>query len=308
MSDPTKKNLKIWMNGGFINWEDAQVHVMTHTLHYGLGVFEGIRCYETPEGPKVFRLKEHVKRLFDSARILGLSVELSEENVSNIIRETIKINKLQSCYIRPLFYLDDSTLGLNCTKNKVLFMNAAWEWGAYLGKEGIENGIRTKVVSYTRHHPNIFPTKAKVCGAYVNSILGKLEALKNGYEEAIMLDPFGNVAEGSGENIFIVRNGVLYTPPATSVLEGITRATIMTLAKDLEIEVREQHFARDTLLIADEAFFTGTAAEVTPIREVDGVSIGGRNGAGEITKIIQEKYFSLIRGGNERHQEWLEAV
>ncbi len=308
MSDPTKENLKIWMNNGFVKWGEAQVHVMTHTLHYGVGVFEGIRCYDTPEGPRIFRLKEHVKRLFNSARILGLSVEISEERVSHIIKETIRENHLSSCYIRPLFYLDDSSLGLNCTKNKVLFMNAAWEWGAYLGKEGLENGIRTKVVSYSRHHPNIFPTKAKVCGAYVNSILGKLEAIKNGYEEAIMLDPSGNVAEGSGENIFIVRNGILFTPPATSVLEGITRDTIMILAKDLDIEVREEHFSRDTLLIADEAFFTGTAAEVTPIREVDGVAIGGRNGAGEITKKIQEKYFSLIRGGNDGYSAWLESV
>ena len=308
MTTEDKSNLKIWLKDNFVRWNEAQVHVMTHTLHYGFGVFEGIRCYNTVDGPAILRLQEHVERLFNSAKIIGLPVNESYEQVFRTIKETVKVNNLKSCYIRPIFFLDDSSLGLNCLQNKVIFAVAAWEWGAYLGQEGLDNGIRTKISSFSRHHPNIFMTKAKVCGGYVNSILAKLEALKNGYEEAILLDHQGNVAEGSGENIFIVKNNKLITPPITSVLEGISRDIVFHIAKDIGIEVEEQNFSRDTLYIADEAFFTGSAAEITPIREVDNILIGGRNGAGEITKEIQKEFFKITEGKNPKYKKWLEAI
>ncbi|MBF0274074.1 MAG: branched-chain amino acid transaminase [Nitrospinae bacterium] len=308
MATNDKSGLKVWLNDTFVNWDDANVHVMTHTLHYGVGVFEGIRCYETADGPAILRLKEHIDRLFNSAKIIGMPVNESYEQVYNAIIETVKVNNLSSCYIRPLFFLDHSSLGLNCIQNKVMFAVAAWEWGAYLGQEGLDNGIRTKISSFTRHHPNISMTKAKVCGGYVNSILAKLEALRDGYEEAILLDTLGHIAEGSGENIFIVKNNKLITPPTTSVLDGISRDIVFNIAKDLGIQVVEQYFSRDTLYIADEAFFTGTAAEITPIREVDNISLGKKPGAGEITKKIQAEFFRITKGENPDYKHWLDFI
>lgn len=298
------KNLSIWMDGRIVPWKNANVHVMTHTLHYGLGVFEGIRCYSTRQGSAVFRLKEHTSRLFKSAHILGMDIPYAEEEINEAILETIRRNKLKECYIRPLVYLGSDKLGLNHIGASCHVAIAVWTWGAYLGEEGLKNGIRVKISSFSRHHINVTMTKAKACGAYINSILAKSEAIKNGYDEAILLDVNGNVAEGSGENIFIVRNGVLKTPPLTAVLEGITRDTVLQIAKKEGMSVKEEHFARDELYIADEAFFTGTAAEITPIREVDNRKIG--NGKrGPVAKKIQDAFFGAVQGKNELFKSWL---
>ena len=285
-----KKTEKIWMDGRFVDWDNANVHVMTHTLHYGLGVFEGIRCYETKGGPAIFRLKEHVQRLFKSAHIFLLAIPYSEKEIEEAIIKTVKINKVKECYIRPLVYIGYGAMGLYPKDNPVKVAISVWPWGAYLGDDGLKNGIRVKVSSFIRNHVNSQMSRAKACGYYINSQLAKKEAISLGYDEALLLDTDGYVAEGSGENIFIVRNGRLKTTPLTSVLEGITRESIMKIARDLKIEVIEERFTRDELYIADEAFFTGTAAEVTPIREVDGRVIGeGR--AGRITKKLQSVFF-----------------
>ena len=286
-----KKTEKIWMDGRFVDWDDANVHVMTHTLHYGLGVFEGIRCYETKSGPAIFRLKEHVQRLFKSAHIFLLAIPYSEKEIEEAIIKTVKINKIKECYIRPLVYIGYGAMGLYPKDNPVKVAVSVWPWGAYLGDDGLKNGIRVKVSSFIRNHVNSQMSRAKACGYYINSQLAKKEAISLGYDEALLLDTDGYVAEGSGENIFIVRNGRLKTTPLTSVLEGITRDSIMKIARDLKIEVTEERFTRDELYIADEAFFTGTAAEVTPIREVDGRVIGeGR--AGRITKKLQSVFLT----------------
>ena len=302
-----KKTEKIWMDGMFVDWDNANVHVMTHTLHYGLGVFEGIRCYETKGGPAIFRLKEHVQRLFKSAHIFLLAIPYSEKEIEEAIIKTVKINKVKECYIRPLVYIGYGAMGLYPKDNPVKVAVSVWPWGAYLGDDGLKNGIRVKVSSFIRNHVNSQMSRAKACGYYINSQLAKKEAISLGYDEALLLDTDGYVAEGSGENIFIVRNGRLKTTPLTSVLEGITRDSIMKIARDLKIEVTEERFTRDELYIADEAFFTGTAAEVTPIREVDGRVIGeGR--AGRITKKLQSVFFDSVKGKNKKYASWLTYV
>jgi len=298
------KTEKIWMDGKLVNWDDANIHILTHTLHYGLGVFEGIRCYSTSNGPAVFRLKEHVKRLFQSAKIFLLDIPFTEEEISNAIIETIKSSKLQECYIRPIVYLGDGAMGLFPKGNPVRVSIAVWSWGAYLGEEGLEKGIKVKVSSFIRNHVNSNMSRGKVCGYYVNSQLAKKEAISCGYDEALLLDTEGYVSEGSGENIFIVKNGALKTTPLTSILEGITRDSIITIAKDNGIETKEERFTRDEVYLADEAFFTGTAAEVTPIREVDGRRIGqGRRGA--LTEKVQSVFFDAVKGKNPKYKSWL---
>lgn len=302
-----KKTEKIWMDGRFVDWDNANVHVMTHTLHYGLGVFEGIRCYETKGGPAIFRLKEHVERLFKSAHIFLIEIPYAKKEIEDAIIKTVKINKVKECYIRPLVYIGYGAMGLYPKDNPVRVAVSVWPWGAYLGDDGLKNGIRVKVSSFIRNHVNSQMSRAKVCGYYINSQLAKKEAISLGYDEALLLDTDGYVAEGSGENIFIVRNGRLKTTPLTSVLEGITRDSIIKIAHDEKIEVIEERFTRDELYIADEAFFTGTAAEVTPIREVDGRGIGeGR--AGRITKKLQSVFFDSVKGKNKKYGSWITRI
>lgn len=295
------------MDGTLVEWDNARVHILTHTLHYGLGVFEGIRCYRTEKGSAVFRLDEHVDRLFDSAHIFMMKIPFSPREIKAAIVDTIKANKLRECYIRPLVYIGHGAMGLYSKENPVNVSIAVWPWGAYLGDEGLEKGIRIKVSSFIRHHVNVDMTKGKVCGYYVNSQLAKNEAKACGYDEALLLDTEGYVSEGSGENIFIVRNNELKTTPLTSVLEGITRDSIMKIAHDNRIVVKEERFTRDELYIADEAFFTGTAAEVTPIREVDGRVIGnGKRGA--VTKKLQSIFFDIVKGKNRKYSRWLSRI
>ncbi len=301
------KTEKIWMDGKLIPWDDAKVHILTHSLHYGLAVFEGIRCYHTEEGPAIFRLDEHVERLIKSASIFMLEIPYSKEDLKRAIIETVKVNKVEECYIRPIAYIGYGAMGLYPKGNPVNVAIAVWPWGSYLGDEGLKNGIRIKVSSYIRGHVNSFMARAKVSGYYVNSQLAKREAIMNGYDEALLLDADGYVSEGSGENIFIVRRGVLKTTPLTSILEGITRDSIITIARDEGIKINEERFTRDELYIADEAFFTGTAAEVTPIREVDGRMIG--NGKpGEITRKLQTRFFDIVKGRDTRFRHWLTFV
>ncbi len=298
---------KIWMDGALVDWRDAKVHVLTHTLHYGLGVFEGVRCYDGELGPAVFRLQEHTDRLFNSAHIVRMDMPYSRKEINEACVEVIRANKLRSCYIRPLVFYGAENMGLNPAANKVHVSIAAWEWGAYLGDENRQRGIRIKTSSYTRHHPNVVMTRAKAVGNYPNSILAKSEALACGFDEALILDPEGYVSEGSGENIFLVKGGRLKTPQLDSALDGITRNTVGVLAKEMGLEVIEQRFPRDEVLIADEAFFTGTAAEITPIRELDGRSIGSGK-AGPITKEIQTRFFDAVNGRSEQHRNWLTPV
>ncbi len=298
---------KIWMDGAFVDWKDATVHVLTHTLHYGLGVFEGIRCYKTVDGPAVFRLAEHVDRLFASAHISGMKIPFTREEFSTAILETLKVNKMEAGYIRPLVYVGYGAMGVYPGRNPIRAMIATWPWGAYLGDDGLEKGIRIKTSSFIRQHVNISMTKAKVCGNYTNSIMGKVEAINDGYDEALFLDATGQVAEGSGENIFMVRRGALTTPPRSAILEGITRDAVLTIAADQGIAAREEYFTRDQLYTADEAFFTGTAAEITPIREVDRRTIGAGS-RGPVTKTIQEAFFSAVRGENAKYRSWLTPV
>lgn len=298
---------KIWMDGKLVAWDEANVHIMTHTLHYGLGAFEGIRCYNTPKGPAVFKLDEHVKRLFNSAHIFLMDIPFTEEEIKKAILSTIKANKLKECYIRPLVYIGDGAMGLYPKGNPIRVAIAAWPWGAYLGEDGLERGIRVKVSSFIRNHVNSQMSRGKICGYYVNSQIAKKEAITAGYDEALLLDTEGYVAEGSGENVFIVRNGVLKTTPLTSVLEGITRDSILAIARDLKIETREERFTRDEVYICDEAFFTGTAAEVTPIRELDNRTIG-EGKAGAITKKLQKIFFDSVKGKNRKYNSWLTYV
>lgn len=298
----------LWFDGEYIPWDKGMVHLQTHTLHYGLGVFEGIRAYEqTSGGTAVFRLDDHLKRLDGSARILEMNLPYDQQTLKEVTLELIRRNGLPACYIRPLALLGAGSMGVYPRDNPVRVSIMTWPWGAYLGEEALAKGIRCKVSSYTRHFPNSMLLKAKATGNYINSILAKREAVRMGYEEAIMLDTTGNVAEGSGENLFILRDGKLITPPLNCVLQGITRDTIMKLAADEGIEVYDRSFTRDELYLADEAFFTGTAAEVTPIREVDDRVIGeGR--PGPVTLLLQKRYFEVIRGEREEYKEWLEPV
>lgn len=297
----------IWFDGKLVPWDQAQVHVMTHSLHYGCAVFEGIRAYKTADGGSaVFRLKEHVARLFNSAKIMEMEIPFSEEDVCNGILETLKVNKLDEGYIRPLSFIGAGAMGVHPSTNPIQTIIAVWPWGAYLGAEALEQGIRVKTSTFTRLHVNVMMTKAKTSGNYANSILAKREAVADGYDEALMLDTEGYVSEATGENIFLVRNGVIKTPPLTSVLDGLTRNSLITLARGLGYELVEQRFTRDELYSADEAFFCGTAAEVTPIREVDRRVIGAGH-AGEVTKHLQKEYFKLVRGENSEYAHWLDA-
>ncbi|MEE2665721.1 MAG: branched-chain amino acid transaminase [Myxococcota bacterium] len=295
----------IWLDGKFVAWDEARVHVLTHTLHYGLGVFEGIRCYRTSDGRSaVFRLSEHIDRLFDSAHINLLDVPFPREQVLEACLETLRRNHLDEGYIRPLVFLGAGAMGLNPGSNPVRVAVIAWEWGAYLGKEGMERGIRAKVSTFSRQHVNAKMTKGKTCGDYVNSILAKREALLDGYDEAIMLDTQGLVSEATGENLFTVRGGVVKTPPLPTVLDGITRNSVIEIARDADIEVVEAPITRDELYIADEVFLTGTAAEVTPIREIDRRAVGeGRRGP--VARQLQESFFRAAKGEDERYVRWL---
>lgn len=298
----------IWLDGELRPWRDAKVHCLTHTLHYGMGVFEGIRAYATDRGPAIFRLHEHTRRLFNSAKILGMELRHTPEEINEACVTAIRENGLSSAYLRPMSFYGSEGMGLHAHNLRTHTMVAAWEWGAYLGDEGQQNGIRVQTSSFTRHHVNIAMCRAKANGNYMNSMLAVQEAHRAGFDEALLLDVDGFVCEGSGENFFMVRDGVLYTPMLTSALEGITRDTIMRFAEEEGIEVRETRITRDQVYIADEAFFTGTAAEVTPIRELDGRSIGhgahqGRRGP--ITERLQKRYFDAVEGRDERHREWL---
>ncbi|HZR47427.1 MAG TPA: branched-chain amino acid transaminase [Candidatus Manganitrophaceae bacterium] len=302
-----KETSFIWMDGKLVPWKEATVHVLTHTLHYGLGVFEGIRCYKGKSGTAIFRLQEHVERLLGSARIVQIKIPFSQKEIEQAIIETVRVNQLEEGYIRPLAFIGYGEMGLYVKDNPIQLSIAAWPWGTYLGDEGLRKGIRVSVSSFARHHVNISMTRAKVTGYYVNSQLAKREAKEAGYDEAVLLDTEGFVAEGPGENIFIVRKGVLKTTPLTSILEGITRETIMQLASERNIKVVQERFTRDDLYLADEAFFTGTAAEVTPIREVDGRTIG-KGEPGPITQEVQKAFFDIVRGKEKSHPEWLTLV
>ena len=295
------------MDGKLVPWKEATVHVLTHSLHYGLGVFEGIRCYKGQTGTAVFRLPDHVERLLGSARIVQMKIPFSHKEIEQAILETVRVNQLEEGYIRPIAFIGYGEMGLYVKENPIQLSIAAWPWGTYLGDEGIRKGIRVSVSSFARHHVNISMTRAKVTGYYVNSQLAKREAKEAGYDEAVLLDTEGFVAEGPGENIFIVRKGILKTTPLTSILEGITRETIMQLAEERKIKVVQERFTRDDLYLAEEAFFTGTAAEVTPIREVDGRTVG-KGEPGPITQALQKAFFEIVRGKDKSHPEWLTFV
>ncbi len=298
----------IWFDGALVPWEKAQVHVMTHTLHYGVGVFEGIRAYkQSGGGSAVFRLKEHVRRLFDSAKIVEMVIPYTEAQICEAILATLKANKMEEGYIRPLSFIGaGQSLGVYPGKNPIQTVICVWPWGAYLGEEALEKGIRIKTSTFTRHHVNVMMTKAKVCGNYVNSVLAKNEAIADGYDEGLLLDTEGYVSEGSGENIFMVSGGIIKTPSLTSILSGITRNAVITLARDLGYQVVESRFTRDELYTADEAFFTGTAAEITPIRELDRRVIG-EGKAGPVAKVLQKEFFKVVKGENPKYASWLQA-
>ena len=301
------RNGVIWMDGEKINWKDANVHILTHSLHYGVGVFEGIRAYEANEGTFIFRLDDHIKRLFQSAHILEMEIPFSFESIRKACIESVKDNDLTSAYIRPIAYYGSEGMGLHASDLSVHVAIASWFWGAYLGSDALENGIRIKTSSFTRHMVNSVMCRAKATGAYINSVLALQEAARDGYDEALLLDNEGMIAEGSGENIFIVKGDVIYTPELSSALEGITRETVIYLAKQLGLTVIEKRITRDEVYIAQEAFFTGTAAEVTPIRELDGRKIGiGKRGA--ITTQLQKAYLDTVMGKNKVPTEWLTLV
>jgi branched-chain amino acid aminotransferase len=296
---------KIWLDGALVDWDAARVHVLTHTLHYGMGVFEGVRCYATGKGPAIFRLRDHTDRLFRSARIFGMKIPFTADVLIDAQRACVRENKLESCYIRPIAFYGSVAMGVAARSNPVLVAIAAWPWGAYLGAEGLEKGIRVKTSSYTHHHPNITMCGAKAVCNYAVSILANQEATHDGYEEAMLLDPQGFICQGSGENVFIVRDGKLHTPDLSGgALAGITRDTILRFAADLGIPVLERRITRDEVYVADEAFFTGTAAEVTPIREFDHRPIGtGRRGP--ITARLQALFFDTVNGRDPKYAEWL---
>jgi len=298
---------KIWMDGSFVNWADANVHVLTHSLHYGLAAFEGLRCYKGKSGSAIFKLQEHVDRLFESAHIGMMTIPYDKKQVAEAIVETVRVNKLDACYIRPLVYIGYGAMGVYPGDNPIKLAIAAWKWGSYLGDDALANGMRACVSSFTRHHVNVSMTRGKISGYYVNSILAKREAKANGYDEAILLDPEGYVSEGTGENIFVVRKGRIKTTPLTSILEGITRNAVIDLAREQGVVVLEERFTRDEMYIADEVFVTGTAAELTPVREIDNRRIGtGKPGA--ITLALQKRFFSIVRGEDPTHESWLTRI
>lgn len=299
---------KIWMDGQWVPWRDAKVHVLTHTLHYGCGAFEGVRAYQTEQGTAIFRLAEHTQRLFNSAKILRMNIPFTPQALNDAQCEVVRQNQLTSCYIRPLVFIGAEKLGVSPKGNRIHVIVAAWAWGAYLGEEGMARGIRVKTSSYTRHHVNITMTQAKAVSNYTNSILANMEALDDGYDEALLLDATGFVSEGAGENLFVVKGGVIYTPDLSAgALNGITRNTVLHIAKDLGIEVVQKRITRDEIYIADEAFFTGTAAEVTPIRELDRVTLGS-GARGPVTQRVQQAFFDIVNGRNAQYSHWLTHV
>ncbi len=303
---PIQEVKKIWMNGKMVDWHDATIHVLTHGLHYGSGVFEGIRAYKTPEGPAVFRLTDHIKRLRNSAKIYFMDIPFTDEELIAATKELVKVNEVDSCYIRPLVYRGYGEMGLNPLNADVDVSIACWPWGAYLGEEGIKHGIRAKVSSYRRIDANVLPPASKATGNYLNSILAKVEVIHSGYDEAVMLNAHGYVTDGPGENIFMVKDGVLYTPPThAGALEGLTRDSLITIANDLGYAVVEDNLVRSDLYLADEAFFSGTAAEVVPIREVDDRVIGE---PGPITKALQDVFFKAMKGEVPEYKDWCELV
>jgi branched-chain amino acid aminotransferase len=308
----SERDGKIWMDGQMVDWRDAKIHVLSHTLHYGCGVFEGVRAYNTVNGPAIFRLQDHTERLFNSAKILRMKIPFTQAQVNEAHTAVVRDNQLEACYLRPLSWIGDRKLGISPKGNDIHLMVAAWAWGAYLGEDGMTRGIRVKTSSYTRHHVNITMTQAKAVSNYTNSILANTEALDDGYDEALLLDAAGFVAEGSGENVFVIRNGVVYTPDLSAgALNGITRNTVFHICKDLGLEVVEKRITRDEVYICDEAFFTGTAAEVTPIRELDRIELGqgdhmGRRGP--ITEKIQSAFFDIVNGRNPKYAHWLTKV
>ena len=296
----------IWYDGKMVPWREATTHVLTHTLHYGMGVFEGVRAYETSTGPAIFRLQDHTNRLFNSAKILNMTLPFTREEINAAHIAVIKENGLKSGYMRPMAFYGSEKLGIAPPKKDVHIIVAAWPWGAYLGEDGLAKGIRVKTSSFSRHHVNVTMCKAKANGNYMNSIMAHDEAAADGYDEALLLDVDGFVAEGSGENIFVVRNGKLYTPDLTSCLDGITRNTIFQIASEMGVQVIEKRITRDEVYICDEAFFTGTAAEVTPIRELDNRTIGCGS-RGPMTTEIQKRYFDIVQGRDSHHADWLTA-
>lgn len=303
---PLTKSEKIWMDGTFVDWDDANVHILTHSLHYGLGVFEGIRTYETSQGPAVFRLTDHIQRLFDSARIFLLDVPYSVDELVEATKETVRVNGLSSCYVRPLVYLGYGEMGLNPLPCPVQVSIAVWPWGTYLGEEGLRSGVRMKVSSWQRHHPNALPPAAKGTGMYINSSMAKVEALNAGYDEAILLNPQGFVSECTGENLFVVQDGRILTPPVSAgALAGITQQCVRTIATDLGVDYEVANLLRSDLYTADEAFLSGTAAEVVPIRSVDDRELGE---PGPVTRAVQGTYFAAVKGEVDRYKDWNEHV
>ncbi len=306
--DLSDRDGKIWMDGQMVDWRDAKIHVLTHTLHYGCGVFEGVRAYNTANGTAIFRLEEHTQRLLNSARILRMSIPFTKEQIMQAQVDVVRENKLESCYLRPLSWIGSRKLGISPKGNHIHLMVAAWAWGAYLGDEGMARGIRVKISSYTRHHVNITMTQAKAVSNYTNSILANMEALDDGYDEAMLLDANGFVSEGSGENLFVVKDGVVYTPDLSAgALNGITRNTVLHICKDLGLEVVQKRITRDEVYICDEAFFSGTAAEITPIRELDRLTLGSGS-RGPITEKIQSAFFDIVNGRNPKYAHWLTLV
>ncbi|AIY43492.1 Branched-chain amino acid aminotransferase [Collimonas arenae] len=298
---------KIWKDGKLIDWRDANIHVLTHSLHYGMAVFEGVRAYKTDQGPAIFRLKEHTQRLLNSAKIFQMQVPYDLQTLIDAQIAVVRENQLESCYMRPLIWIGSEKLGIAAKGNTIHVAIAAWPWGAYLGEDGLAKGIRVKTSSFSRHHVNVSLVRAKASGYYINSILANQEALTDGYDEALLLDTDGYVSEGSGENVFIVKNGKIYTPDLASCLDGITRDAVLTMARDSGIEVIEKRITRDEMYCADEAFFTGTAAEITPIRELDNRAIG-EGKRGPVTEKIQSMFFEVVAGKSEKYQHWLTVV
>ena len=310
MSTPplSDRDGKIWLDGQLVDWRDAKIHVLTHTLHYGCGAFEGVRAYDTVGGTAIFRLQEHTQRLFNSAKILRMNIPFTPEQVNEAQKEVVRANQLASCYLRPLVWIGSENLGVSPKGNKIHLMVAAWAWGAYLGEEGLKRGIRVKTSSFTRHHVNITMTQAKTVSNYTNSILANMEATDDGYDEAVLLDSAGFVSEGAGENLFIIKDGTVYTPDLSAgALNGITRNTVLHICEDLGLKVVQKRITRDECYIADEMFFTGTAAEVTPIREYDRIQIGAGQ-RGPVTEKIQSAFFDIVNGRNAKYAHWLAKV
>ncbi len=298
---------KIWKDGKLVDWRDANLHMLTHSLHYGMAVFEGVRAYKTNEGTAIFRLKEHTQRLFNSAKIFQMAIPFDMDTIIEAQKEVVRENQLESCYLRPLVWIGSEKMGVSARGNTIHVGIAAWPWGAYLGEEGLKRGIRVKTSSFTRHHVNVSMVRAKASGYYINSILANQEVTAEGYDEALLLDTDGYVSEGAGENVFVVRNGKIYTPDLASCLDGITRDAVLTMARDSGIEIVEKRITRDEVYCADEAFFTGTAAEITPIRELDNrqIGIGSR---GPITEKLQSLFFDVVAGKSDKYRHWLTHV